>query len=153
MAEPGGPAPSYPWRRFTPEETEAHLDRLRAVLAETVTGAWTSIRLTGNMLLEVSGLLLHAARPDGTGERVTAPAKTRTLLSALRSGTYERGTGAWYRVEITFHRGGGREVAYDLEGEPGFGRRVGDGVYHVDFRYFPRAAERVPDWLHRRIAP
>jgi hypothetical protein len=152
-AAPGGPAPSYPWKRFTPQETEAHLDRLLEVLAETVTGPWTSIRLTGNMLLEVSGLLLHAVRPDGTEERVTAPAKARTLLSALRSGTYERGTGAWYRVEIAFHRDGDREVAYDHEGEPAFGRRVGDAPYRVDFRYFPRAAEHVPDWLHRRISP
>jgi hypothetical protein len=75
------------------------------------------------------------------------------LLAELRRGTYERGTGAWYRVEIAFHRDGGREAEYDHDGEPDFGRRIADRTYQLDFRYFPRAVERVPDRLRRRVAP
>ncbi|PDP84587.1 hypothetical protein CQJ94_26260 [Glycomyces fuscus] len=142
---PGGPAPSYPWKRLSERERGSLLAELHGELAAAATGEWARIVLSCHSLLTGAGVLIRVVRPDGTGERMFAPPGLSAPLAGLRSGMYERGTGTWYRAELVFHRDGTREEAYDHDAEPEFGRRVGDDSYQLDFRYFPRDTAHTPN--------
>lgn len=151
---PGGTEPSFPWAPIAPDERDALLDDLREILVEEVTGEWTALSLDVDALVDHLGVVCRVRRPDSTrGERFPSPPALSRPLRRLREGMYERGVGTWFRASFSVDTEGVREEGYDHTNEPDFGRRITELDHQLDFRYFPRQAEHLPEWLRRKIAP
>ena len=70
------------------------------------------------------------------------------FIEQLREVTYEAARGAWYIVEISFHKNVEQPIVqYNYYDAPRFRRPMSIDAYKKDLKVYPRPAHLMPDWL------
>lgn len=74
------------------------------------------------------------------------------LFVDLRTLMYREGAGTWLSARLEVTAQGDYHADYDFDTRPEFERPIDPARFLEDFERYPRAPERVPDWLDDEVA-
>ena len=91
--------------------------------------------------------------PDGPANSVFGPFELNQATDELRAACYRKDVGTWFSAKITVTAGGSASAEYNYDQEPDGGDvPIDSGAYLSDLAVFPRAEDKLPDWLKLKLA-
>ncbi|WP_328644796.1 hypothetical protein OHS58_30440 [Amycolatopsis sp. NBC_00348] len=94
---------------------------------------------------------LTVAMADGSSPEVAPPAVTN-LIAALREVMYQPGRGTWFSASFRLRAGEEPEASFNYDQDPRWFPELPPVAFARDVAAFPRADERIPDWLRALLA-
>ncbi|XVV01853.1 hypothetical protein ACQPW3_31340 [Actinosynnema sp. CA-248983] len=94
---------------------------------------------------------LAFAGPDGQWRPVRPPMEVVQLFGQLRTGMYQADRGTWLAAVYEIEQPGTFSVDFDAEDEPRWRNAPPVIGFQDELRTFPRADDRIPDWLRQRV--
>ncbi|MBD2900351.1 hypothetical protein amrb99_93550 [Actinomadura sp. RB99] len=147
---------------MTPEEEEAHLQRMIDELVRLLPDDWHDARLSYRAVGDHEVVRLAGHQDEDRSGRGILEAGRRLahtgipeLLRRHREMTYHPDDGAWMSLTYSL-RGGARAPEWDVEADPPeefpWADEVAPSDAATELERFPRPADRTPEWLGRLAA-
>lgn len=136
---------------------EQLIDEIALHLADEVEGDWSTLVFNHRNLSMFFTGRIDVHRPDGSFAHARPPDTILALTDELRRVMYEPGRGAWFSARWTIASGEGEgekhatKVVFNYDDEPVWRWPAHPGLYALDLETFPRADDRVPDWLRQKV--
>jgi hypothetical protein len=125
-------------------------DVIRQLVAAAPQG-WQRIWVEFLAVVQMKTSIMEVTGPDGVVVRKAPPSGVVDRLDDLRWAMYADGTGTWFSALVTIAPDN-YDISYDYDAEPSIFPPPGAGMFATDLRYFPRAPEKVPDWLRLKVS-
>jgi hypothetical protein len=112
---------------------------------------WDHMTLTYAGVVELSSWSLEFVRSDRGIESAKLPLRASMEMNSLRAGMYKEGEGTWFSSRFVIQSSGKFVVNHDYDSEPPFPYELDPARYLVDYKYFPRKWENIPQWLRLKL--
>lgn len=142
-----------------PTPVDEIVDRITALVTEHAPAGWTEIRVGCDAVAGWQLLTTSARTADGTEVHWLPPVEVTQWFLRLRTASYRRPDGTWYRADYVLRRDELPTLHTDAAVEPvwkPFFRPKSSGMRYGQLRHelacFPRQLHATPDWLVREAA-
>jgi len=142
---------SQPATPLSEQEQQQLVRRIGRAMLPALPQGWQRIRAEYRAAGRHIEVDLAFAGPDGQWRPVRPPMDVVQLFGRLRAGMYAPDRGTWLRAVYEIEAPSRFAVDFDAEEEPRWRNAPPVIGFQDELRAFPRADDRIPDWLRQRV--
>lgn len=126
------------------------INEIGGTLERAIPTQWNEFRFDFSGTVSAGAMTLRAITPAGRVDTHPVPDEVSPLVMDLRAKMYSEVAGTWFGLTITSVGPGRYNVDFNNDLEPDT-PEIKPEDYVRDLRQFPRAPDRMPEWLRRKL--
>lgn len=141
---------SQPATPLSEQEQQQLVRRIGRAMLPALPPGWQRVRAEYRAAGRHIEVDLAFTGPDGQWRQVRPPMDVVQLLGQLRAGMYAADRGTWLSAVYEIEAPAAFAVDFNADDEPQWRNPPPAIGFQDELRTFPRADERIPDWLRHR---
>ncbi|MEV0681778.1 hypothetical protein AB0I60_35180 [Actinosynnema sp. NPDC050436] len=142
---------SQPASPLSEQEQQQLVRRIGRAMLPAFPAGWQRVRAEYRAAGRHIEVDLAFTGPDGQWRQVRPPMDVVQLFGQLRAGMYTSERGTWLSAVYELEAPAAFAVDFNAEDEPRWRNPPPLIGFQDELRTFPRADERIPDWLRQRV--
>ncbi|MCK9869509.1 hypothetical protein MRI28_07555 [Nocardiopsis dassonvillei] len=134
-----------------PLEQGEVLQDLAGRLVAVVPEGWQQLTYLARVIGAYRADMLAVQEADGQVRQLEVPGGVGDLVDTLKRSGFQEGAGTWLSMVLSVHHSHRFNVEYNHDTEPDLPPGTSPLVYAQELERFPRAHDRIPDWLGARL--
>ncbi|QUX31155.1 hypothetical protein KGD83_12060 [Nocardiopsis akebiae] len=127
------------------------LQDLAGRLVAVVPEGWQQLTYLARVIGAYRADMLAVQEADGRVRQLEVPGGVGGLVDTLKRSGFQEGAGTWLSMVLSVHHSHRFNVEYNHDTEPDLPPGTSPLVYDQELERFPRAHDRIPDWLGARL--